>query len=316
MASSVLNCLFTVVKDKVLTIPTTVRPDVRRSENGSGSDDNAGAGVIATPSASQIVPINIEARDNSEVTHEAHVTYVFTLDETLKSLASQASLSVLQAWTMHKDMDFLSEDIYAVDSGFCDLIYIPELEMNDDNVNRRAVTQMHVHTAQLTPHNMDMFYEFVYCLQQQRLRLNSNRCVGFDRSWGIDAHVHFASESKTPFRCVDVLIKKEIDVALKTYRQLFLKFQRLKKPSASMHSSTSTIGLDCVVPKCLPIDASVADGIIGTRLLHLFVLDLLGHQTAAAAVYRNQIIEGYVMSAFSFFLSYAQNKNGIHLSLF
>lgn len=284
---AVVTCLFDLVEANILTLPTRT--------------------ALARAASGKVMPIHSNGYDDSSSRRD-HAACLFTLDNDVQFLAKQASKSVRQAWKVKADTDLLTVDMLLVGRSFCDIIYIPELQMINDFKSSQAVSSMKVQKKKLSPQNMDLFYEFVYCLKQQRSHFNSARCMAFDQSWGIDSgtktntNVQFGREARPPFRSVDVLIKREVDVASRQCKELLSQFKVLTHPhphptSESNNSNSnskrgSKRGSEGSASIGSMLDASVVDGIIGTRLLQTFVLDLLGRHSTAASVYRTQIREG------------------------
>ena len=265
LAGAVMTCFFEYIEDTILTLPTAT--------NINGGADKK-KGPRASPS--QVMPIHNEGWKHSTAFRE-HAKGLFTMDAAVHFLAQRAALSVRQAWHVNTDTNLLTVDSQHVGASFCDLIYIPELEMINESESSRALSSMQVQKDKLSSYNMDHFHEFVYCLKQQRSRLNTVRCTIFDHSWGIDTNVHFIRETTSPYRSADVLIKQKLDRANRICKQQYNQFKMLIHPS-------------CILQE------SVVDGIIGTRLIQSFVLDLLGRESTAASVYRTRIREGYVAS--------------------
>ena len=259
LLAGVATFLFEILEERVLSLPSL-----------SGGD-----GAAALPSTAQVGPASIGEWEEASAAlpQRQPPLCLFALDDSVGFLAKRASLSVRKAWQLDPDSDLLNVDMCAASHSFCDIIYIPELEMCTKTLSSLALDVLKVKRDCLTEQHMDEFHEFVYCLKQQRPRLNVPRRLRFDRSWGIDSKVHFGCGAAAPFSRVDVLIKREMDASRELYQQSMRKL-------AVLSEATGCVG------------KSVADGIVGTRLLHGFMLDLLGRQEVAASVYRKKLGEG------------------------
>ena len=258
--SGVMTWLFEIAEKRILALPEMQDEDV------------------AAPSYSEVVPANIVEWESSTFERKQPRSCVFLLNIALKYLEERATLSVRKAWMFGSDTDLLNIDLLKSSSSFCDVIYIPELEMHTKALSDRAIERLNVDLTNLSPLNMDKFREFVYCLKQQRTRLNKSRCEWFDSCWGIGPDQRFARQTMYPDQGVDVLIKQEIDIASQRCAAMRQEFESLSSMSK-------------------PPDKRTFDAIVGTRLLQYFVLDLLGRKRTASVVYRAKLGEGYVIIA-------------------
>jgi hypothetical protein len=200
----------------------------------------------------------------------------FRQDAAVIKLAAKAAQSIKVAWNMEEDANILL-------SPFCDAIYIPELDMCTAALSSLAMADLQVHEHSLSAGvHADKFSEFVFCLKQERRRLDKARLEDFDRSWGIDAEGHFGVRAQRTvrsvlgrgdlkFRRVDELLQREILAACRHYATSLeqLQHQAVSPAEASVQVSTA----------------------IGVHLLHGFVADLLGRGTAAGTVYRTKTAE-------------------------
>lgn len=233
-----------------------------------------------------VVAVGQNEWESSSDRRKQPMTSVFKVNKALQYLEERATLSVRKAWKLSSNSDLLNIDMLMSDSCFCDVIYIPELEMHTKVLSDRAIESLNVDLEHISTQNMGNFREFIYCLKQERARLNKSRCQLFDRCWGIGPDQRFVRETTYPFRSVDVLIKQEMDTSSSHYSAMLEIFEALSF-------------------QCKQLNNNCFDVIAGTRLLHFFVLDLLGRQRTASAVYRSALGEGYVIVIVFLLIFYA-----------
>jgi hypothetical protein len=249
-----VTCVFELLVESVLCLPTHHTDDDYATHNRTV----------------KIIPVGMDKLKQSIVIRQ-QPTCTFTQNKTVHLLSMKAAQSVRQAWPNNTSTDLLKVPSHLVDRSFCDIIYMPELDMCTPAMSRLAIDTLEVDTTLVSPQNMKEFREFAYCLKQQRPRLNVHRHEKFDRTWGIDANVHFAVGLDSR---VDVLLKSEMDLASRRDVETFTKLKLMSVPTSGC-----------------PVDGDVLESFIGTHLLHSFVLDLLGRHSPAACVYRNKTIE-------------------------
>jgi hypothetical protein len=199
-------------------------------------------------------------------------------------VAARAEESIKRAWGLDEDADMLASD-------FCDPpLCLPELDAARSRAAMEALQVGGDGDALSGPCPKEAFSEFVYCLQQERGRLNKARLVHFDRSWGIDAAGHFGvhmcaqgavarllGRGGTSVMRVDVLLERAVEAACRDCETARQQLQPGIETGTVTGIETGT--------------ESEMRAARGVRLLQGFVEDLLGRASGAAAVHRTKAAE-------------------------
>jgi hypothetical protein len=180
--------------------------------------------------------------------------------------AQDALLAVQRYWSRGRS------NMHMLENGFCDQIFIPELLVLNRGMTNLAVSDMQVDPllAEYIDGSSNFFAEFVYCLKQQRRQLDQSRRQVFDRNWCISRSGHLLAGS-TVCSVVNFPRKYRTDVLLKEECDAVLESSKLE--------AKSVLSLRSAVP-------FTHESIVGVKILHLFVMDLLGRHSSAAISFK------------------------------
>lgn len=188
-------------------------------------------------------------------------------------LSSQnAALAVRRYWNSSSNM---------LENGFCDHIFIPELLVLHQGMINHAVSEMGVHPSLIFDEDdaggsNPKFGEFIYCLRQQRRQLSENMRKAYDRDWGIGFHGQLSGSSCGQCRGAEVGLCACLPGGF--YTDVVLQNECEEVVEASLQEEASLLMSTVSVPY-------LHGTVVGMRVLHLFIVDLLGRHSAAASVF-------------------------------
>ena len=240
--------------------------------------------VVPSPSLQSDVHIEMDQRDMDSYEkrfdssmHQSPLTsvpvtksqiFTFHIRESAALSSQVASNAVTKAW---------SDGPNLLENGFCDQIFIPELLILHKGMINFSMSDLGI-DVKLLPNRSETerfrFGEFMYCLKKQRRQLHCNprRQLFFDRDWQLSSDGKMLENSGSSSICGmfqwpplcyrhDILLERECHFVLADS----------EKESAMLLSFESS---------SLPI---ITEKVIGTRILQLFLVDLLRGQSSAAA---------------------------------
>ena len=200
-------------------------------------------------------------------------TYSYQSRSSVILSAQNALIAVRRHWNSNSNM---------LENGFCNQIFIPELLVLNQGMINLAVSDLGVDPGLLLEDDDGLpalhFAEFMYCLRQQRKQLSDARRQRFDEDWGITRRGQL---SQSRGICGGMLINCG-PFAHRSDR--WLKRECLWVLEASAREEA-----------CMPEPAAAVPfthaAVVGVKLLHLFIVDLLGRQSAAAMAFEMKAVE-------------------------
>jgi len=278
--SAVLNFFVDILANNVLLCEDSDEEDRKRKSHVVSVEELSApptSGPSARQEATDVDAISVmeSQRNDGEGNEERLVkkgklTYV-AKDGHVRA-AHRAVVAVKRVWSDSSNM---------VDNGFCDKMFVPELLMLNAGMIRLALNSLNVSSSVIANGNeMNNFFELVYCIKQQRRVITEdiNALRSFDRYWGLEENSGQFISNQKGVTCGDETV--------------YFKNDRVDQLLHQEHVAVTSIAETEIEQLSFlrqDSDGATFEAIAGIRILHVFLMDLIGRRNAASVVFGAKI---------------------------